>query len=62
MGKTKKVSGKREDVVRKDMEECLIQCEQGCVDADADIEECIRMCREKCREKAIEHDMLMDGL
>jgi len=61
MGKNRKVSEKREDVVRKEMEECLIRCEQGCIDSDDNIEECIKLCREKCMERAVEHDMLMDG-
>jgi len=60
MGKSKKASEKRGDVIRKDMEECLIQCEQGCIDSDDNIEECIKSCREKCMERAMEHDMLMD--
>jgi hypothetical protein len=60
MGKNKKVSEKREDVIRKEMEECLIQCEQRCIDSNINIEECIKLCREKCMERAMEHDMMMD--
>lgn len=60
MGKNKKVSKKREDDIRRAKEECLIQCEQRCIDSDVNIEECIKLCRENCMEKAIEHEMLMD--
>jgi len=65
MGKNKNIgvsgkSGKREEAMRKEMENCLIQCEQGCIDSGIDVETCIKECREKCREEAIEHEMLMD--